>query len=613
MKKLFLILFTALTTSVGWAQCNASFIDSLNTSSANPYDVEFYNTSTGFSPGTTFHWTFQNGTPSTLTTTSLNPISVTFSGSGNYSVSLTLQDTNCNDSINGYAFIPNYINTTSQNASCGNCDGSATVAMSGGTSPFTYLWSSGDTTNTINNLCAGTYTVTVTDDSGYVYIDNTNVMMSGGGFSTNIAVSNPNPCFGDSVELVASASGGVGGYSFLWDSGTNDPIDTVTASGTYRVTVTDSLGCWSIDSVTITYNSGFTASVSNTNETCAMCCDGSVTASSNSTVSYNWSTGDTTATVSGLCPGTYFVTVTNLSTGCSEELSTTVNAYTCQSLSGNITQGENVIVYLIEEFGGVLTAVDSMQTDSNGNYTFGNVCNGTYYVKAALLPSHASYGSFVPTYFDSTGLWSQANALVVSGSSLTVNFSLLTGTFSGGPGFVGGLISQGANRGEGDPVANVNLILLDNDGNLVDFTTSNAEGEYSFESLALGSYELYVDMINKTSYPLLFELDEDNLTIENGNFLVFSEYIKPELPSGISSTSIMNTNVFPNPADDRVNVVGVSNIKSIVVYSILGEQVLSLNPLSRTANFSVKNLASGQYIMELQSEGGVEHHTLIKR
>src|SRR5690606_2000034 len=134
--------------------------------------------------------------------------------------------------------------------------------------------------------------------------------------------------------------------------------------------------------------------------------------------SYNWSNGDTNATITGLCPGLYTVTITDQNTGCADSFAFSVNAFTCYGISGFIAQGEHVKVYLIQESGGLLTAVDSVITDTMGGYYFTNVCNGVYYIKASLMPMHTSYGSFVPTYYDSTAMWSFATALVLNGSNL---------------------------------------------------------------------------------------------------------------------------------------------------------------------------------------------------
>ncbi len=54
----------------------------------------------------------------------------------------------------------------SSEATSGNCDGSAWVVVNGGTSPYTYSWTGGLTTDTISNQCAGDYCVMVTDSNG---------------------------------------------------------------------------------------------------------------------------------------------------------------------------------------------------------------------------------------------------------------------------------------------------------------------------------------------------------------------------------------------------------------------------------------------------------------
>ncbi|HXH18808.1 MAG TPA: gliding motility-associated C-terminal domain-containing protein [Chitinophagales bacterium] len=58
------------------------------------------------------------------------------------------------------------VNTSVTNPSCGACDGMATATPSGGNPPFSYSWSNGQTTQSASNLCAGTYTVTVTESAG---------------------------------------------------------------------------------------------------------------------------------------------------------------------------------------------------------------------------------------------------------------------------------------------------------------------------------------------------------------------------------------------------------------------------------------------------------------
>lgn len=133
---------------------------------------------------------------------------------------------------------------SSFNASCaGNCDGGAIVIPSGGTPSYTYVWTSGCTTNSCMSLCAGSYTVTVTDAMGAtatasVFItEPTSVVLA--------PISPVTICTGQSTTLTANASGGNGGYTYTWNGtfvGQNYTVSP-TSTTTYTVNATDAAGC----------------------------------------------------------------------------------------------------------------------------------------------------------------------------------------------------------------------------------------------------------------------------------------------------------------------------------------------------------------------------------
>lgn len=98
---------------------------------------------------------------------------------GSYTVVVT-DSAGCSDSLTiniGYGVCGSFAGTTSSTlASCGSCaDGSATITPVGNNGNVTYLWSNGDTTATSSNLLPGTYTVTITDTAGCVYVDSVTV------------------------------------------------------------------------------------------------------------------------------------------------------------------------------------------------------------------------------------------------------------------------------------------------------------------------------------------------------------------------------------------------------------------------------------------------------
>lgn len=211
--------------------------------------------------------------------------------------------------------------TGSTNVSCFNgCNGSASLTTVG-TPPYTYMWSSGQTVQNPNNLCAGTFTVVMTDASSCVA-------------TTTVTITQP-PMLQDSSEQTDLAScdscngtatcypyGGTPPFTHKWS--TNPVQTTATATGlcpgTYEDTITDANNCQTILSVTIVQAAPLGVSATPTSTSSTTACDGGVTAAPTGGTppyTYLWSPGNqTTASIIGQCPGVYAVCVTD-SNGCS--------------------------------------------------------------------------------------------------------------------------------------------------------------------------------------------------------------------------------------------------------------------------------------------------------
>jgi gliding motility-associated-like protein len=132
------------------------------------------------------------------------------------------------------------------NASCyASTNGSATVVPSGGTIPYSFLWSDGQTGSTATNIGAGSYSVTITDANGCTTTNNTVVTQP----TQVITSAGPNDtiCLGSSGVVTATATGGAGGYYYAWQpSGTiNSGSFTIspTTNTTYTVVAYDMDGC----------------------------------------------------------------------------------------------------------------------------------------------------------------------------------------------------------------------------------------------------------------------------------------------------------------------------------------------------------------------------------
>ena len=282
-----------------------------------------------------FFWSPSGGTNPTATGLCVDDYTVTVTDAQGCTTTATTTIT----------YVVNIVITSSQTSlSCfGACDGVASANAAGGTAPYTYSWApSSQTTQNVSGLCAGSYTVTVTDAVGCFNSEtitfNDPPLLSPTLSSTNAS------CFAacDGSASV-NTTGGTGAYQFLWQPGgqTTSSVNGLCA-GTYTVTVTDAMGCDSVQVFTITEPTQIQANATTTPANCTLC-DGSATAApSGGTGPYTfiWAPGgQTTPTITNLCPGIYTVTVTDF-TGCAITTLIAVsnlNGPTVQASSTNAT------------------------------------------------------------------------------------------------------------------------------------------------------------------------------------------------------------------------------------------------------------------------------------
>lgn len=218
--------------------------------------------------------------------------------------------------------------STVKQVSCyGSCDGSITVVAKGGTAPYTYLWSNGETTASIENLCAGPYTLTVTDSKGCTFSCVKTILQPkqlAASVVKKVNASCPGSCDG-SAE--AKATGGKSPYTYLWSTGDTTKNVSGLCKGQYSLTVTDANGCTAVSSFNISQPAVIKALVSSTDVTCNGECNGtaqiSVSGGSGS-YSYLWSDGSTGTAVQNLCEGNYSVTITD-SKSCSIQKTVLIN------------------------------------------------------------------------------------------------------------------------------------------------------------------------------------------------------------------------------------------------------------------------------------------------
>jgi gliding motility-associated-like protein len=192
--------------------------------------------------------------------------------------------------------------------------GAVNLTVSGGTSPYTFLWSNGATTEDLSNVVAGNYTVTITDSKGCTANAVGNVTQPAAALTGTTVVTNV-LCSGGSTGAVnLTVSGGTPPYTFLWSNGATTEDISGLKAGSYTVTVTDANGCKVNPVSTVTEPSLLTLGETHTNASCPDVRDGSITLTvSGGTKPYFvlWSDGTTSLTRSAT-DSTYSVVVTDV-------------------------------------------------------------------------------------------------------------------------------------------------------------------------------------------------------------------------------------------------------------------------------------------------------------
>ena len=253
----------------------------------------------------------------------------------------------------------------------GGSNGSIALTASGGQPPYAITWSTGQTgINSLTNLGAGVYWVTVTDALGCLRGDTVAVGQPTAPLSVNLAVLNVSCFGGNNGSVISAVSGGTAPYTYNWNTNPVQSGSSVNglAAGSYTLTITDANGCVLVANATVTEPAApLTASVSGSNVGCFGAATGSasvVASGGISPYSYSWNTVpvQTTAAAVGLSSGTYSVTVTDAN-GCTSAQSITIT-------QPSAPLSASVIATSVNCFGGTSGTASAIPSGGTGPYSF---------------------------------------------------------------------------------------------------------------------------------------------------------------------------------------------------------------------------------------------------
>ena len=381
-----------------------------------------------------------------------------------------------------------------------------------------YAWSNNDTTQAISVSMGGAYSLTVTDANG----------CQGATSTTIAAIPEPQPMISGELEFcegastILSASSGFSSYA--WPGGGASPDITVTAAGTYEVTVTDAFGCEGNASAEVVQNTNPVPVIFGA----ASLCPGEATSLSlqGTYQDYNWSTGATQASASVPGAGDYSVTVTDAN-GCEGTAAISIQEFTapslpvgieveyCQGDSANLSAPAGFASYLWD--GGSTQSAISVNAPGAYAYTVtdNNGCTAETSIMAVENP--------LPGFSISGELeYCEASATTLSAPGGYTNYQWSTGSTDAtvsistpGPASVTVTDNNGCSNEQAVvvvenplPDANINGLLefctdgttsLSGDNGFAEYAWSNGSAQSSISVNQAGNYSLTVTDANGCS------------------------------------------------------------------------------------------------------------------
>lgn len=506
------------------------------------------------------------------------------------------------------------------------------TALADGYPNFTYLWSDGSTGSTLLASTSGTYCVTITASNNCTAEACATVIVGSGSNDCGVDIA------GNPSGALTAVAFGEAPFTYSWNTGQATPSIFPNAIGQYCVTITDATGCMA--DTCVLYQGG-----GGQDTLCSVFIEVDAAGGANPTLlavaegvapfSYQWSTNETTQVITVSNSGTYCVTVTDAE-GCAVDACTSVQLADNDQIAGFIYLGDSLVagayfgnVYLIvhDVVAGTLTAIDTVDFMSTPNglawYSFGVVPAGDYLVKAALDPASSGYETNLPTYYFNSLFWDEATTISIPSTPSSFDILLVEGQNLGGPGFIGGLISEGANfssgngdRGEGDPLSNVSILLFDEFENPLTHTESDPAGQFEFANLPWGTYKLVVEIFGKEQGEKWVTIGPDQPAI-NVEFVVNEN----EVTTSVSQIdSAYPVQVMPNPVQDELRILlhlTASEALQVRLLSVDGKvlyQQASPYPAGTVRlSVPVQQLPEGLYLLQIQGPNGQTTKKVVKQ
>jgi hypothetical protein len=239
---------------------------------------------------------------------------------------------------------------------------------------------------------------------------------------------------------------------------------------------------------------------------------------------------------------------------------------------------------------------------SNGILDADSLTTGLYHVR--FTPDPIAFPNAAPTYFINGELWADADAIGLPCFYDPANISSPVLTVPAGNGSIAGSVSIDTSytKTSLEMMENALIKLFNNADQLIGFTYTDSDGEYSFDNLAIGTYHMKLDV------PYIPQLDSHNIEITSdedflgADFEISNDLINPinNLTLGIYSNDLGGISVYPNPASDYLNIESNSNT-SYQIFNTEGKLIQSGGITTGLTTLSLSDMEKGLYYLSFNN------------
>lgn len=507
-----------------------------------------------------------------------------------------------------------------QHTTCGLDNGSATAIVPGGSGVYAYTWSNGGTTQTLDNLPAGFYSVTVADENGCTGIAGA-IVNSSAGISVAVDVTHESCADCHNGSVTANPAGG-NGYTYEWSNGGTTQTISNLAPGQYTVTVTSAGGCVAVTGAFVEAFgcNGITFDTLIHNALC-FGDNGSATLvplNGEAPYAYQWSTGDSTATIAAPA-GIYEVTV--------------IDAKGCVGGAAiEIQQPAQLTVLVIATGESCFQACDGHATvtvaGGTGSYDLiwdtgqtgtdlAGLCPGTYMLTVTDANACSTLSSAVIESAQEIYLYIEGDTVICFGSSGTIaategfeSYMWNTGDTTRSITWdLSGMYTVTVTDAD-DCKATQSVTVLVDDELDADISRSGD----TLTAIASGGFEPYSYIWNTG------DTTRSIVPVVNGTYAVTitDEYGCEHIQAYDFTLSFkkpaFSFTAYPNPTNGRINIVlDHSYIDKIRIINSLGKEVYVLRDIGRPSTaVRVESLHPGMYVILVETPLGIFAQKVFK-